>query len=208
LAKVLPRVSFKQAKAEDAMRFFGEATGANVFVHWRDLEAAGINKDAPVTADLKDVSAKDALGAILRDLGGGNILLQYRCEGTIVRISTAESLARDSVFRTYDVADLVLRGGMPRLEKPPTFGLPFPKAAEPFVPPPPRRELLPATGRETAEQLIRLIEEVVDPSSWRSAGWGPGTIGYFGGVLAVVQSPEAHEKIASLLEQLRREGGR
>src|SRR5438045_1029940 len=78
LNRVVARVPFKEAKAEEVMRFCCEATGANVFVQWRDLEAAGINKDAPVTVDLKDVSAKDALRAILGDLGGGNILLRYR----------------------------------------------------------------------------------------------------------------------------------
>ncbi len=54
-------------------------------------------------------------------------------------------------------------------------------------------------------QLIRLITQSIEPSSWSGMG-GSGTIDYFpiGQSLVIVQKPEVQERIADLLQALRR----
>jgi hypothetical protein len=198
LAKVLPRVKFERARLDDALAFLRDATGADQRVMWRDLEAAGIDKDLPVTIDLTDVPAAVALRSVLADAGGGNIALRFRCAGEVVRISTAEAMAGDVVVRVYEVGDLVTPGGpVSKLEAPPSLGL----TAWVYAP---QSHRPPGTG-ELSAQLVSVIEETVEPISWRSAGGTIGWAGVFGGQLVVVQGVNAHERIDALLAQIRAE---
>lgn len=201
LAKALPRVKFERTPLADAIDFLSLAIGADLRVMWRDLEAAGINKDHPVTIDLDDVIATDALRAVLAEAGGGNIALRFRCAGEVVRISTAEAMAGDVVVRVYEVGDLVTPGGaVSKLEAPPGFGL-----TEWVYAPPSRR---PTGTGGLSDQLVSVVEETIAPTSWRSAGGTVGWAGVFGDQLLVVQGVDAHERIDLLLGQVRAEVGR
>ena len=53
------------------------------------------------------------------------------------------------------------------------------------------------------ERLVTLIQEMVEPESWRTCGGNVGAINQFADVLVVTQTRGAHEQIWSLLEQLR-----
>lgn len=93
------------------------------------------------------------------------------------------------------------------------FGLPvaaqrqaFPQQLGPQRPLPPFGQApMQVQADDAGEDLAKLIEDVIAPDSWESRG-GPGVIRYWGPgkSLVVRQTPEAHEGVINLLEQLRR----
>ena len=44
----LPKVSFHGVAAGDVADFLRDVSGANLFINWKALEAAGIKRDSPV----------------------------------------------------------------------------------------------------------------------------------------------------------------
>src|SRR5205814_2462374 len=68
LDRTLPEVNFNQVPFGDVIDFLRDITTANIFVNWRALEAAGVDKNAPVTARLRNVRFSKALSLILADV--------------------------------------------------------------------------------------------------------------------------------------------
>jgi len=53
--------------------------------------------------------------------------------------------------------------------------------------------------------LVQLIQESIEPDSWYETGTGEGTItSYEGKKLVILQTPEIHNKIATLLKEMRK----
>ena len=185
LTQTIARVNVKEMRFDKVVTYFSEITGANFFVDWRALEATGIDSQATVTLDLQGVPVSVVLRTALKQLGGGNIMLAWQIDEGIVKISTADELAKETSTRIYDVRDLIEEAVM--------------------------RSRRPHSGRdnETTEQeatdgIARLIEEAVDPVSWRDAGGTSGGLRAFAGRLIVTQTPDNHEQILGLLTALRR----
>jgi hypothetical protein len=110
LGRVLPEVSFDKVPLSDVVDFLRDVTGADVFLNWKALEDARIDRDTPVTIRLRDATFAKALDAILKAVGGRATKLGYAVQDGVISISTANDLAQDTVTRVYDVRDL-LRGG-------------------------------------------------------------------------------------------------
>jgi general secretion pathway protein D len=53
------------------------------------------------------------------------------------------------------------------------------------------------------DALVKLIQETVDPTSWRDAGGSVGAVRALNGQLIVTQTPENQRALVNLLEQLR-----
>jgi uncharacterized membrane protein YgcG len=121
LDRRLPEINFSGQGLADVVDFLRDVSGSNIFVNWRALEAAGINKDAPVTARLKDVRFSKALNTILSDVGGGNIKLSYTIDEGVITVSTAEDLAKNTNTRVYDIRDLLVE--VPDFDNAPDFSL-------------------------------------------------------------------------------------
>src|SRR6185503_19872463 len=105
----------------DVIDFLRDVTGANIFVNWRALEAAGIDRNTPVTARLRDVKFSKALQTILSDVGGGTVKLGYTIDEGVITISTDEDLSKNVVTRVYDIRDLIIE--VPDFNQAPTFNL-------------------------------------------------------------------------------------
>jgi beta-lactamase regulating signal transducer with metallopeptidase domain len=88
----LPEVRFDNVGFADVIDFFRDVGSANIFVDWRALEAAGIDRNAPVTIRLRDVKLSKALEVVLLDVGAGKARLGYAVDGGIVTISTVAGL--------------------------------------------------------------------------------------------------------------------
>lgn len=104
LDRVLPEVTFDGVGLSDVIDFLRDFTNTNIFVNWRALEAAGIDRNAPVTLRIKDVKFSKALQVILDDVGGDEVRLKYAVEEGVVTISTAAPHAH---ARAYDVRDIL-----------------------------------------------------------------------------------------------------
>jgi type II secretory pathway component GspD/PulD (secretin)/tetratricopeptide (TPR) repeat protein len=212
LEKRLPEIRFEAVGFADVIDFLRDVSGSNIFVNWRALESAGIDKNAPVTARLRDVKFRKALDVILADVSGGDVPLGFTTGEGVITISTQEDLAKNVVTRVYDIRDLIVN--IPDFSDAPDFNL----------------EDASGTGtgtgggggglfggsddddddeedqlsrEELVEQIIQLITETVAPDSWRDAGGSIGAIRELSGQLIVTQTPENHAELQGLLEQLR-----
>ena len=91
LDRRLPDIKFEAVGFSDVIDFLRDLTSANIFVNWRALEAAGVDKNAPVTARLRDVPFSKVLRTILDDVSGGTTKLDYTIDEGVIK-------ARDSLY--------------------------------------------------------------------------------------------------------------
>lgn len=72
--------------------YLRQTTGVAIHVRWRVLESAGITSRTPITMRLANVTAEQALCALLSKLGAGETRLTYLAEDGLIIISTAMDL--------------------------------------------------------------------------------------------------------------------
>lgn len=144
LQKVIPAVTFDATPLAEVLTHIADVTAANVHVEWRAIEAAGIDRNVPVTLKLHDVPAATILKLALADAGGGVIHLAYRIRDNVVRVSTADDLARLRIMRAFDVRDII-ESDVRRSGK---------------------------TEIDAADDLIRLMREAGDQVTWDGPGTG------------------------------------
>ena len=90
LEQKLPEVNFEAIPFADVIDFLRDITKANIFVNWKVLEAAGIDKNAPVTLRLKDVAFAKVLDLVLNSVGGADRNLGYTTDQGVISISLAQ----------------------------------------------------------------------------------------------------------------------
>ena len=174
LEKRLPELRFDNVGFADVIDFLRDVTGANIFVNWKQMEEGGVDKNAPVTARLRDVPMGKALTIIL-DSVGGQTKLAYKVDSGVLMISTAEAFGRNIVVKTYDVRSLE----------------PWRKNAAPTTQP-----------TDVKDPLIAMITGSIDPKSW--AKGGAGKIEESGGQLLVTATEANQKLIANLIDNLKR----
>jgi type II secretory pathway component GspD/PulD (secretin) len=213
LERRLPELKLDAVPFSDVVDGLRDLTNANIFVNWRALEAEGVDRAAPVTARLRDVKFSKALDTILADVGGGTVTLGYTIDEGVITISTETDLARNTLTRVYDIRDLIVE--IPDFFDAPQFQLGGTTAVSGGGGGGGGSQSLfggtggqqGGEGQTVREGLIteitELIQETVDPESWREAGGSVGSIRVLGGNLIVNQTPENHRALTGLLEQLR-----
>jgi len=182
LQQVTARIDVKQMPIEEFIARLAELTKLNFYVDWRQLEAVGLNTRSPITLDLSNASAAAFLKAALNNLGGGNVRIGFTIIDGVIHISTADDLQRYTVTRIYNVRDLIeeqIAWQRKRLDHP-------------------------LNPDEAEEALIRLVQETIDPTTWRDAGGTIGGIRAFSGRLIVTQTAENQHALLQLLSALRR----
>ena len=177
LARVLPQVHFDQVGFEDVVEFLRDVSGLNIFVNWKVLEAAGIDRNTPVTANVHNVKFSKALDLILDSVGGGKTKVRYSIDQNVVTISTKEDLDKHVVIQVYDIRDLL--------------------ASESDGP----------TRQQMMDAVQKLILQNVDSETWKENNGHVGSLRIFdpGGQLIVTQTPENHRQIVALLDRIREE---
>ena len=110
LERKLPEVNFDGVGFADVVDFLRDGTGTNIVVDWRALENAGIDRNAPVSVRLRDVSFQNALTTILFILDAEK-RLGFMANQEVLTISTREALGTSRrATQTYDLRG-VLPGG-------------------------------------------------------------------------------------------------
>jgi hypothetical protein len=121
LDRILPELRFDAIGMSDVVDFLRDITGANIYVNWRALEAAGIDRNSPVTMRLRDIRFSQALGQLCRDVSGDGkgAKVEYAMEDRVLVISTTEELGSHPQLRSFDISDLLkpLNGSATMLEK-------------------------------------------------------------------------------------------
>ena len=220
LDRHLPEVRFNANALTDVIDFLRDVSGANIYVDWKTLEAAGIARDAPVTARLRDIKFSKALELIFKSVEGEDDehKLGYTVDEGVITISTRKELNKNTVTRRYDINDLL------------------------FVPPDyndaPKLDLSSAgqgqsagggggggttsnnlfTGGQNSQtdnqnnnreqridEIKQYIQQNVDPNSWKDSGGDVGSVSSspLRAILLITQTPENQHKIVSVLDSLR-----
>lgn len=203
-------IDFQANQFANVIEYLRNVTGANFFVQWNAMEAAGITRDTPVTMQLQSVAAEKALTLILDEVGGNLVPLGYTIDDGIVVIATREFLASKREIRTYDIRDLILQ--IPSFDEAPQFNLEdvaadaggggqgsiFSDISE--------DDSASLSRADRILQVQDLIRNSVDPDNWRSVGARPeiaSSMEELNGTLIVNTTTENHTRITQLLGQLR-----
>jgi hypothetical protein len=202
LTKKLPELRFSEIPLEDAVDHIREATAANIHVNWRAMELLNVTRQTPVSLNLRDVTARRALRALLDETGMGVMLTFYSDEG-VLEVTTREMADSKLLTRVYPVEDLVME--VPNFAGP-TFNLqsasgsvsggggggggggqsPFGASTE--------TAQQTTTKAQRADSLVKLITETVRPEVWRENG-GTASVRYFNGHLIVTAPRSVHESL-------------
>ena len=209
LKQVVQQVTFNGQAFGDVVDFLRDTAKVDIVVEWNALEQAGINRDAPVTLQLREPTSIDAiLPLMFRSMGLG---VQYELVKGVVVIGPSTS-EPTTVMRVYDVSDLI--------SKSTTADAPATPASGPGPVPgyggrgggfggggggggfPGVGAAADGQSGET-DQLIHLITATIEPNTWRESGGSLGTITAFKNKIVVKTAEGIHKEIAALLEMLR-----
>ena len=191
LERRIPEVKFDDANFADVVDFLRDTTKQNIFVNWRALEAAGIDRATPVGIRLADVPVGEALRFILDDVGGSTVELDYRVmpSGTLV-VSTAEDLAKHRERRVIDVSHVLASVAPATPATQPAGGVAVAPASLPGHPTP------------QVERLMEVIVQSIEPDTWRGNGGSVGTITSFGDKLIITSTTTVLDEVEALLAEL------
>jgi hypothetical protein len=160
-------VDFDKNPFKDVMNYLTDKLGINIFPDTASLKDAGVEYDTPVTFKAGKVTVRTVLKKILGDLGLTYVIM----EGNI-QVITPDRTKDYMVVRSYPIQDLVA-----------PFDLRWGPIAN-------RIQM-----NQQASQLIQLIINTVDPSSWQGASErGYGTISYDPATMSLIvrQTAEMH----------------
>jgi protein involved in polysaccharide export with SLBB domain/beta-lactamase regulating signal transducer with metallopeptidase domain len=104
LDRELPEVNFEAVALGDAIDFLRDISGANLFVNWKSLEAAGLDKNTPVTLRVRNVSFGKVLDLLLQSAGGSDVKLAYTVDQGVISISAVPSAGWAAKTGTDDLA--------------------------------------------------------------------------------------------------------
>ena len=221
LERPAPNLTLDGTAFTDAVDVLRDVSDANIFVNWRAIEAAGVSRNVPVTARMRNVRFITAVRVILDHAGGDTAALGFMIDEGVITISTDEDLAGNTMTRVYDVRDLIVQspafqapdfnlqikssaarstdGGITLRDVRAFFGRVF--GARPWWGTASREEL--------TEELIIHLQQTVEPDTWRDNGGSEGSIRELSGQLIVTQSPLNQRRVVYELDRLRwREGVR
>lgn len=147
-----------------------------IMIDNRALEDVGLSRDVPVTLHLSDASIDYMLHVMLKELDLTTIII-----GEVVIVTTPEEAESELDTMLYPVKDLVRYNPFTQSENSKRgVSLEF-------------------------DDLIQAITTTVEAESWEELG-GPGSLAPFpyADCLVVAQDRDVHQKLAELLEQVRK----
>ena len=123
LEENVKEISAENQGFEKVVNFLRDNTNTNIFVNWKTLESAGIDRNTQVSVNLREVPFRKALTTILSEVGGGTANLGYTIDDGVITITTREELnsPKYTVIRVYDIRDMLVQPD--NNIKPPDFNL-------------------------------------------------------------------------------------
>ncbi|MDH3719751.1 MAG: general secretion pathway protein GspD, partial [Planctomycetota bacterium] len=226
-------MKFKDAPLGEVIQYIKQVAGINIYLDPQGLAEEGVHPSTPVTIDLsQEISLRSAMKLILQPLNLNYVITNevlkitsdqlrdrtvypktYNVADLVIPIP--DFVPHDrlglpiALARGYDVTNGNLAGGAQF--QPPVMGVAQGTAATPEGTLAQNTSPAFSTGRPGGtssadfDALIELITKTIEPDSWDEVG-GQGTVAEFETNLSLVisQTQEIHEKIADLLDQLRR----
>ncbi len=207
LSQNLGRLQVDQVSVQKVLDYLRNASGANIVVNWKALEASGVQREAPVSLDVRGLTLTKALQLVL-DQASPAAPLTYTVDQNVISITTQEEADKVMITKVYIVDDLV----MPDMvqQSPPSFDLNAVTKSnnngsggggggnQQSIFQNTNQGSNAGTQGKTADQkgeeLAELIRAVVRPEIWKEAG-GPAAMRYFSGKLIVTAPQSVQEMI-------------
>jgi beta-lactamase regulating signal transducer with metallopeptidase domain len=106
LDRTLPEISFEGVALSDVIDFMRDVSGANIVVNWKSLEAAGIDRNSPITLKVRNVKFSKVLSLILENATADPAKLTYKVdEGVISVYAPAAGPPKEQNVRQERAAD-------------------------------------------------------------------------------------------------------
>jgi hypothetical protein len=165
-------VDYSKKAFRDAIDDLSERTGQAIILDQDSLKEAMVEYDDPVTFKAKKVTVRTILKKVLADRG-----LTYIIKDGTIQVITPQKARETLVARSYPVGDLAT-----------SLDMRFPPLVR-------RLQML-----QNVAQLIDLIQNSVEPSSWQANG-GTGTISFYEPTMSLVvrQTAEMHYQLGGAL---------
>jgi len=164
LERVIPEISYDKTPFATVIEGLREELGVNIHVQWQLLDDAGVERDRPVTIQLREVSVERLLRLVLEEVAQSDLRLMWEVDGGVLVIASSEYFGQKMVTRIYDVRDLL-------------------RAIDDWQ----DRENRENRG-EPADELLYALDEMVEPNMWVQNG-GLSTVRVLNGFL-LVRTPE------------------
>ena len=213
LDRPLPEVRFNASSLSDVMDFLADASGANVSVDWKALDAAHVAKDAPITLRMGgNVSLRKVLHLVLRQAAADAPLTFYVDDG-VIEVTSQEAEDKVLICKTYPIQDLLFQA--PDYNNAPSLDLSTAGQGQSaggsggsgsgggtssssgiFTGGAQNTSQAASTQKERADEIIKLITDTVKPELWQVNG-GTATISFFRGMLIVNAPRSIHELLES-----------
>lgn len=203
----VPALHFSNTPLGSAIDQLRQASGVSIFVNWRALQAAAVNKDTLVNGDIPACRFADSLKTLLTRFGTYKEL-DFDGDAQVVTLSTRDDFAgRNLSTRVIDIRHLIVdapAAGLPvsySYSWPPTYGRPAVRRRHVWTPLDRFTHFDRRTSQERTDALVKFIEQSVDRTSWRDQGGQLGAIRDIKGQLIITQTAENHVEIAYLLNR-------
>jgi hypothetical protein len=90
LQKPVQDVTFEAVSLTDVIDFMRDISSANIYVNWKALEAAGVARNAPVSARLRGDTLEKSFDKILDNAAGGKVRLGPAVGGGVITIDVVK----------------------------------------------------------------------------------------------------------------------
>jgi type II secretory pathway component GspD/PulD (secretin)/tetratricopeptide (TPR) repeat protein len=213
LREPIPNVNFEANQLKNVLEFIQNVTGVNMVVNWPVLEAAGVEQDRPISLHLSNVPAEQVLRLVLRQAAADEFSQpEYAIIEGIVNISTQRDLTRTTDIRVYDIRDLLVQ--VPNFDQAPSFSLDEAlqshveggggSSSSLFGDAQDQNQESGAARQALVDQITKLIEDTVGiAEDWQVNGGTVSSLRELNGNLIVKSTPQNHNQIVALLQQLR-----
>jgi hypothetical protein len=208
LDRLILELNLEDASVGQVFDRLSQQTRTNIAVNWQALQNEGVHRGKPVNLRVWNLPLRRALDLACSQAGGGSASLGWAVDRGVIEVSTREALTRSAVARIYDVRDLLTDYAASQQR----INACFPPGTQPattgggdsslFGPANPRATSA-ADAAEALTVLSELIQQTVDPESWREAGGAVGSIYVFSGRLIIITTRESHARIEELLALVR-----
>jgi len=202
----VPAFHFSNTPLGSAIDQLRQASGVSIFVNWRALQAAAVNKDTLVNGDIPASRLADSLKILLTRFGTYK-QLDFEGDAEVITISSREDLTKNVITRVIDIRDLVADPPAASLPVsycyswPPNYSRPVVRRRHVWTPLDRITHFDRRSSQERTDALVKFIEQSVDRTSWRDQGGELGAMRAIKGQLIITQTPENHVEIAYLLNR-------
>jgi hypothetical protein len=207
----IPELGFEDLPLEQVVQWLGEYTRLDISVRWQTLGDAGVDRDKPISIRARDLRLTQVLWLLMNEAGGSEVKLGYRASGNLLVLSTAADLDREMVTKIYDVSDLLIR--LPRAGRQGAFDVTAGMGQQGTGA---NSGVLQAgkgsnggnadnqngeqAGEREMQELVKLIQETVEPDSWR-VHEGMGTIVPYQRSIIVRNTIQVHQRLGGYLAE-------